>query len=61
MCGCLQSGKTALHKAAEDGHSDVVKVLLEKGGGADLAKIQDAVSESAHGLDQSRRGKERVF
>jgi ankyrin repeat protein len=44
VCGCLQSGKTALHKAAEDGHSDVVKVLLEKGGGADLAKIQEKVS-----------------
>jgi len=40
----LQSGKTALYKAAVDGHLGVAELLLEKGGGADLAKIQNAVS-----------------
>ena len=40
----MQSGKTALHKAAEDGHLATVQALLEKGGGADLAKILNNVS-----------------
>ena len=40
----MQHGWTALHQAVQEGHSDVVEVLLEKGGGADLAKIQQDVS-----------------
>ena len=39
----MQGGWTALHWASQEGHSDVAGVLLEKGGGADLAKIQDEV------------------
>ena len=42
--GCLQDGWTALHVASLETHLDVAKVLLEKGGGADLAKIQTKVS-----------------
>jgi hypothetical protein len=39
----VQGGRTALHLASEYGHPGVAEVLLEKGGGADLAKIQDEV------------------
>jgi ankyrin repeat protein len=40
----LQYGSTALHVASQEGHLDVAKVLLKKGGGADLARIQTKVS-----------------
>jgi len=40
----LQDGSTALHKASKYGHLGVAEVLLEKGGGADLAKMQTKVS-----------------
>ena len=40
----VQNDETALAVASLKGHSDVAEVLLEKGGGAELAKIQDAVS-----------------
>ena len=39
----MQDGQTALHWASSDGDLDVAQVLLEKGGGADLAKMQDEV------------------
>jgi Ankyrin repeats (3 copies) len=39
-----QIGKTALHLAAEKGHEDTVRLLIEKG--SDI-KTKDAVSQTA--------------
>jgi hypothetical protein len=44
MKECLQGGATGLYLAADRGNSDVAEVMLEKGGGADLAKIKSEVS-----------------
>jgi ankyrin repeat protein len=52
----VQYGWTALHSAAVPGHLEVVKVLLEKGGGADLAKIQDSVSVLRRNISDNREG-----
>jgi ankyrin repeat protein len=40
----VQGGNTPLHWASEQGHADVVELLLELKGGEELAKANDEVS-----------------
>jgi ankyrin repeat protein len=44
FCMCVQYGRTPLQYASENGHADVVKLLLALKGGEELTKAENAVS-----------------